>query len=268
MGCQCSQSIKKEEKENENNLLNDIQNGMNINEKPIKNIIKIRPHPKFELFSNQTTKTTSNSKNNNFHEIKNQFNNSFNNQQNILSFQLLQQLNIIRTKPLSYIDIINKYKDNIIKKNNKFYLKIKKYHNTLITLEKGEIAFNECIKKLYLQPSLNPIELNNKLKLDVNIPLNKENISIDYYTSLEFTEKIIDNKLKLLDDNFEIIGFHYDKSLNDPELSAVLQLIDDTGNEYSRRKNILNQKVKYVGISVVNLKDDVYCYYLLFACNK
>jgi hypothetical protein len=267
MGCQCSQSIKKEEKQNENILLNNIQNGMNIDEKPMTNIIKIRPFSKFESFSNQNTKVTSNSKNNNY-ELKNQFNNSFNNQQNILSFQLLQQINIIRTNPLSYIDIINKYKDKIIQKNNKFYLNVKKCHNTLITLEKGEIAFNECIKKLYLQPSLEPIELNNKLKLDVNIPLNNENISIDYYTSLEFMKKIIENKLKLLDDNFEIIGFHYDKSLNDPELSAVLQLIDDTGNEYSRRKNILNQKVKYVGISVVNLKDDVYCYYLLFACNK
>ncbi len=267
MGCQSSQSIKKEEKQNENILLNNIQNGMNIDEKPMTNIIKIRPFSKFESFSNQNTKVTSNSKNNNY-ELKNQFNNSFNNQQNILSFQLLQQINIIRTNPLSYIDIINKYKDKIIQKNNKFYLNVKKCHNTLITLEKGEIAFNECIKKLYLQPSLEPIELNNKLKLDVNIPLNNENISIDYYTSLEFMKKIIENKLKLLDDNFEIIGFHYDKSLNDPELSAVLQLIDDTGDDYSRRKNILNKKVKYVGISVVNLKENVYCYYLLFACNK
>ena len=267
MGCQCSQSIKKEEKQNENILLNNIQNGMNIDEKPMTNIIKIRPFSKFESFSNQNTKVTSNSKNNNY-ELKNQFNNSFNNQQNILSFQLLQQINIIRTNPLSYIDIINKYKDKIIQKNNKFYLNVKKCHNTLITLEKGEIAFNECIKKLYLQPSLEPIELNNKLKLDVNIPLNNENISIDYYTSLEFMKKIIENKLKLLDDNFEIIGFHYDKSLNDPELSAVLQLIDDTGDDYSRRKNILNKKVKYVGISVVNLKENVYCYYLLFAFNK
>ena len=73
MGCQCSQSIKKEEKQNENNF--DVQNGMNINEKPISKIIKIRPHSKFESYSNQNTKITSNSKNNNFHEPKNQFNN-------------------------------------------------------------------------------------------------------------------------------------------------------------------------------------------------
>ncbi len=267
MGCQCSQSIKKEEKQNENILLNNIQNGMNIDEKPMTNIIKIRPFSKFESFSNQNTKVTSNSKNNNY-ELKNQFNNSFNNQQNILSFQLLQQINIIRTNPLSYIDIINKYKENIIEKNNKYYLKSNKYLNTLILLEKGESEFNECIKLLYLQESLEPIELNNKLKLDVNIPLNNENLSIDYYTSLEFIEKIINNKIKLLEDNFEIIGFHYDKSLNDPELSVVLQLVDDTGNEKSRRKNILNKKVKYVGISALNLKENIYCYYLLFACDK
>ena len=264
MGCQCIQNVKKEEKDNENNFVNDFQNGTNINENISSNIIKIRNiNQKFDSFSNQATKS-SYSKNNNIIDLKR----SFNNNQNLLIFQILEQINIIRTNPLSYIDIINKYKDKIIQKNNKFYLNVKKCHNTLITLEKGEIAFNECIKKLYLQPSLEPIELNNKLKLDVNIPLNNENISIDYYTSLEFTEKIIDNKLKLLDDNFEIIGFHYDKSLNDPELSAVLQLIDDTGDDYSRRKNILNKKVKYVGISVVNLKENVYCYYLLFACNK
>ena len=264
MGCQCIQNVKKEEKDNENNFVNDFQNGTNINENISSNIIKIRNiNQKFDSFSNQATKS-SYSKNNNIIDLKH----SFNNNQNLLIFQILEQINIIRTNPLSYIDIINKYKENIIEKNNKYYLKSNKYLNTLILLEKGESEFNECIKLLYLQESLEPIELNNKLKLDVNIPLNNENLSIDYYTSLEFIEKIINNKIKLLEDNFEIIGFHYDKSLNDPELSVVLQLVDDTGNEKSRRKNILNKKVKYVGISALNLKENIYCYYLLFACDK
>ena len=264
MGCQCIQNVKKEEKDNENNFVNDFQNGTNINENISSNIIKIRNiNQKFDSFSNQATKS-SYSKNNNIIDLKH----SFNNNQNLLIFQILEQINIIRTNPLSYIDIINKYKENIIEKNNKYYLKSNKYLNTLILLEKGESEFNECIKLLYLQESLEPIELNHKLKLDVNIPLNNENLSIDYYTSLEFIEKIINNKIKLLKDNFEIIGFHYDKSLNDPELSVVLQLIDDTGNEKSRRKNILNKKVKYVGISALNLKENIYCYYLLFACDK
>lgn len=264
MGCQCIQNVKKEEKDNENNFVNDFQNGTNINENISSNIIKIRNiNQKFDSFSNQATKS-SYSKNNNIIDLKH----SFNNNQNLLIFQILEQINIIRTNPLSYIDIINKYKENIIEKNNKYYLKSNKYLNTLILLEKGESEFNECIKLLYLQESLEPIELNHKLKLDVNIPLNNENLSIDYYTSLEFIEKIINNKIKLLEDNFEIIGFHYDKSLNDPELSVVLQLVDDTGNEKSRRKNILNKKVKYVGISALNLKENIYCYYLLFACDK
>ena len=264
MGCQCIQNVKKEEKDNENNFVNDFQNGTNINENISSNIIKIRNiNQKFDSFSNQATKS-SYSKNNNIIDLKH----SFNNNQNLLIFQILEQINIIRTNPLSYIDIINKYKENIIEKNNKYYLKSNKCLNTLILLEKGKSEFNECIKLLYLQESLEPIELNNKLKLDVNIPLNNENLSIDYYTSLEFIEKIINNKIKLLEDNFEIIGFHYDKSLNDPELSVVLQLIDDTGNEKSRRKNILNKKVKYVGISALNLKENIYCYYLLFACDK
>lgn len=264
MGCQCIQNVKKEEKDNENNFVNDFQNGTNINENISSNIIKIRNiNQKFDSFSNQATKS-SYSKNNNIIDLKY----SFNNNQNLLIFQILEQINIIRTNPLSYIDIINKYKENIIEKNNKYYLKSNKYLNTLILLEKGESEFNECIKLLYLQESLEPIELNHKLKLDVNIPLNNENLSIDYYTSLEFIEKIINNKIKLLEDNFEIIGFHYDKSLNDPELSVVLQLVDDTGNEKSRRKNILNKKVKYVGISALNLKENIYCYYLLFACDK
>ena len=264
MGCQCIQNVKKEEKDNENNFVNDFQNGTNINENISSNIIKIRNiNQKFDSFSNQATKS-SYSKNNNIIDLKH----SFNNNQNLLIFQILEQINIIRTNPLSYIDIINKYKENIIEKNNKYYLKSNKYLNTLILLEKGESEFNECIKLLYLQESLEPIELNHKLKLDVNIPLNNENLSIDYYTSLEFIEKIINNKIKLLEDNFEIIGFHYDKSLNDPELSVVLQLIDDTGNEKSRRKNILNKKVKYVGISALNLKENIYCYYFLFACDK
>ena len=264
MGYQCIQNVKKEEKDNENNFVNDFQNGTNINENISSNIIKIRNiNQKFDSFSNQATKS-SYSKNNNIIDLKH----SFNNNQNLLIFQILEQINIIRTNPLSYIDIINKYKENIIEKNNKYYLKSNKYLNTLILLEKGESEFNECIKLLYLQESLEPIELNHKLKLDVNIPLNNENLSIDYYTSLEFIEKIINNKIKLLEDNFEIIGFHYDKSLNDPELSVVLQLVDDTGNEKSRRKNILNKKVKYVGISALNLKENIYCYYLLFACDK
>jgi hypothetical protein len=86
MGCQCIQNVKKEEKDNENNFVNDFQNGTNINENISSNIIKIRNiNQKFDSFSNQATKS-SYSKNNNIIDLKY----SFNNNQNLLIFQILE----------------------------------------------------------------------------------------------------------------------------------------------------------------------------------
>ena len=77
--------------------------------------------------------------------------------------------------------------------------------------------------------------------------------------------KILNKKYEQIKNEYNILGFHYDICSNNTEISSILQLVDDDiENNLTRRKNILNRNVKYVGISYVNIKENIICYYLLF----
>ena len=69
-------------------------------------------------------------------------------------------------------------------------------------------------------------------------------------------------------DEFTIVGFHYDKSVNNVEVSTVLQIVDDTGANCVRRNNILNRNATHIGISACRMKDNYYCFYLVFGNKK
>ena len=68
--------------------------------------------------------------------------------------------------------------------------------------------------------------------------------------------------------NFTIVGFHYDKSVNNVEVSTVLQIVDATGANCVRRNNILNRNATHIVISACRMKDNYYCFYLVFGNKK
>ena len=166
--------------------------------------------------------------------------------------------------PISIIEKIEMFKSKIIEKDNKILFDCG--NNVYSLLNKGKKAFDDCIKFLSVQIALEPLELNNDLKIDINIEKEEKK---DYYYSFEFIEKILNKKYEQIKNEYNILGFHYDLCSNNTEISSILQLVDDDiENHLTRRNNILNRNVKYVGISYVNIKENIICYYLLFGNKK
>ena len=181
---------------------------------------------------------------------------------NQLIYQLFQHINKIRMNPMSIIEKVEMYKSNIFEKDGQILFDCGNKIYSILT--KGKIAFDDCIRFLSTQKSIEPLELNNDLKIELTIDNELEKNIVSY----EFIEKILKKKFEELKDKYIILGFHYDICSDNTEISSILQIVDDTKNKFSRRKNILNNKVKYVGISYVYIKENIICYYLLFGNKK
>ena len=259
MGCNC-QKCKKEDI-NEEKDLRQIENGMNNQTTEQKYI---------EFNSKDSGNNTSRSPLTvrNFKHYAPKYQKELSNMNyitNNLSFSLYEIINKLRTNPIHFIDKIKIYKEKIIRKDYQFLLPIAK--EIFITLNRGPKAFDETIEYLNKVEPMNCLIMKNELKVNVD-ENNSENYEEVNFTSFSFLEKIIKEKKKELEKNnqkYKIEGFHYDKSTDNPEISLILQIVDDNMGDCSRRKNLLNPKFTYIGISTVNIKDNVFCYYMLFA---
>ena len=182
-----------------------------------------------------------------------------------LSFSLYELINKTRTNPKSFIDTIKIWKEKIVYKNNQYLLPIS--NEIYISLNKGVNAFDECITYLNQLEPMNSLIMKEELSINIEDNI-KENYEESNYTSFSFFEKVIKIKKKELEKNnkkYKISGFHYDKSCDNPECSLVLQIVDDNMGDLSRRKNLLNPYFTYIGITTVIIKENVFCYYCLFA---
>ena len=171
--------------------------------------------------------------------------------------QLLCEINKARTNPKKIIEHLLKYKNNIHQVKNSFYLKADDKNN--IRLYKGYKSFEDCESFLNNQMSLEPLKINNEL----NLPfphMQKSFCDKEHYLTKELTKKAIEVEKSQL----SIINFHYDISIGNPELSVLLQIVDDTNSRMQRRKNIFNEKCKYIGITVGQLKEGLFCFYFVF----
>ena len=262
MGCNC-QKCKKEDI-NEEKDLRQIENGMN-NQTTEQKYIEFNSKDS----GNNTSRTPLTVRN--FKHYAPKYQKELSNMNyitNNLSFSLYEIINKIRANPKCFIDKIKSYKDKIIKKDYQFLLPIAK--EIFITLNRGPKAFDEAIEFLNKIEPMNSLIIKNELKINIEDNIN-ENFDEMTFTSFSFLEKIIKSKKKELEKNkkkFKIEGFHYDKSTDNAEISAILQIVDDNMGDYSRRKNLLNPNITYIGISVVNIKESVFCYYMLFANTK
>lgn len=190
-----------------------------------------------------------------------------NNSPNPFDLDMLREINLIRTSPLTYSDKIKdfmKFINTDDKNNRKFILVNKK---TKLNLLKGEEAFLNCLEilseldnKLKSQKTfLRELELRDELKFPFPFDEPEKCISKEY---------IKETLLKLKSSmgfNFKMKGFHYDLSTNDPEISTVLQIVDDNNSFGKRRNMLLDETIKYIGINIGKLKDNLFCIYMVFA---
>ena len=175
---------------------------------------------------------------------------------------MLKIINQARTNPLSLIDKIEHLKHNIYynKVHHSHYLQVE---DQRILLHKGIESFDNCIsylKSLSTQPPVKPLVPKEELKMP--FPSHCSSICIE----ANYLKNLILLKSSEIEPQYTILDFHYDICVCDSEISTLLQIVDDTDDNYQRRKNIFNINAHFIGISEGKLHDNkLSCYYLLFA---
>ena len=189
--------------------------------------------------------------------ISNQDNNDNNESKEKKSFSptdnyskyLLEQINKIRVDPQSFIGVIEDSKANIIKHNDEFIYKDK----ISVALFEGEPAFDEAIEYLKNTESMGKLEYSPELT--AQLPQNVKEIK----DKNDLRKKVE----KMLEKGYYIKSYWKD-IIKDPEISFLLMIVDDkSSNGGMRRRDILNPKMKYIGISSTKINRNFVCYITL-----
>jgi hypothetical protein len=172
---------------------------------------------------------------------------------------MLKEFNFAREDPQRYAEKLKSY-TSYIKYNHRTNQTVFSIPKMIkINLSNGKDAFDKCINILRGYNELPLLELRE----DLAFPFPSE--QVDLCTSKDYlTSKFLEMNMRLKD-KYTIVGFHYDINVNDPEISTLLQIVDDNNSNGQRRKQILDKNVKYVGISMGVLRDNIVCIYVVFA---
>ena len=154
---------------------------------------------------------------------------------------LLEQINKIRTDPKSFIGVIEDAKDNI--KINKEGICYYKSNKLKVCLNEGESAFNDSIEFLKNCQPMEPLEFSPSLIPDLPTTVNEMN-NINY---LKISIK------KMMNDGLKINSY-WRNVIKDPEICFLLMIVDDSDKSKGmKRVDILNPKMKYIGLSSVEI---------------
>ena len=154
---------------------------------------------------------------------------------------LLEQINKIRIDPKSFIGVIEDAKDNI--KINKEGICYYKSNKLKVCLNEGESAFNDSIEFLKNCQPMEPLEFSPSLIPDLPTTVNEMN-NINY---LKISIK------KMMNDGLKINSY-WRNVIKDPEICFLLMIVDDSDKSKGmKRVDILNPKMKYIGLSSVEM---------------
>ena len=154
---------------------------------------------------------------------------------------LLEQINKIRADPKSFIGVIEDAKDNI--KINKEGICYYKSNKLKVCLNEGESAFNDSIEFLKNCQPMEPLEFSPSLIPDLPTTVNEMN-NINY---LKISIK------KMMNDGLKINSY-WRNVIKDPEICFLLMIVDDSDKSKGmKRVDILNPKMKYIGLSSVEI---------------
>ena len=163
---------------------------------------------------------------------------------------LLEQINKIRIDPQSFIGVIKDAKANIKKYKYGGYI----YEGRLkIALTSGEAAFNETIEYLKNLDSMEILEFCPLITIPV--PQTEDDIKEANYLKTKVDD--------MINDGINVKSFWRDV-IKDPQISFLLMIVDDNGTRKGmRRKDILNPKMKYIGITSTEINGKFACYITL-----
>ena len=170
---------------------------------------------------------------------------------------MIKEFNEARTTPRSYITKIKSHMKYI-----KRFQGLTVYDNDdypKVILNKGDSAFTECIKVLDKHRSIPELKYNEDIA--VKVP-----DKVDEMNNKEKLAESILAKRNEIRDRYTGLSFHYDNSYLDAEVSALLQIVDDTNTNSKRRNNILSLYHEYIGVSIgKNTINGRYMIYITFA---
>lgn len=156
------------------------------------------------------------------------------------SQRIFEIINNIRENPSVYANeiensIIN-IREEVSKKDGENKIVYKQ--RVKVALNRGEIAFEEAAKELREMTPCEPLEFKNEICIP--LPENEEDIRNSEY---------LKEQVKLIRETNKIDVFYKDL-IKDPEVSALLMIVDDSNkNPGRKRQAVLDKKFKYIGIS-------------------
>lgn len=157
----------------------------------------------------------------------------------------------------NYMQLIRREKKEIILEvmQNNFIAK-----NRLVT---GKPAFREAIKHLQY---LNEEKINFKrleFVEDLKIPFPYRDV--EKAKNFSFIKKQYEKLKEKFKGKYELTNFHFDISYKNPEISTIMQIVDDSFGSKKRQSNILDKYNKYIGISYGEIGNDRIIIYYVFA---
>ena len=164
------------------------------------------------------------------------YSNLYDEPHDVFSYYIFKRFNSIRRNPQKYVKIINESKSKITyDKHGRLIFK----SNVKVALISGEKAFDDAIEFLKLTQPMEKLIYNPKM--NINIPKDENDIKDKIYLKNEVEKK---KKDKI---NIKIYWKDY---ISDAETCFILSIVDDSKLRIgSKREDILNPKIKFIGIS-------------------
>lgn len=164
---------------------------------------------------------------------------------------IFDKINEVRQNPQFLIPLIKEAK-NYIKSDNQGHVFFKR-DKTKIFLNRGEQAFDETIS------FLSECQPMPKLKFFPNIVVNPPEEEYDLHDN-EYIKK----EVKMIESSgYKVKSFWKERSKN-PEIAFLFMIIDDNSkNNPLKRIDILDEKMKYIGISSATIEKSFGCYITL-----
>jgi hypothetical protein len=128
-----------------------------------------------------------------------------------------------------------------------------------IALTKGRVAFMDSVYHLNTLSPIHPLSLSQELTILIN---EEEEEEKEKLLDKKYMSEAIFNLKKLI--KVKNISFHYDYGSSNPEISGVIQVVDDNNSNFFRRNNILNPKFNFVGISISQIRKKKFLVYCTF----
>lgn len=152
---------------------------------------------------------------------------------------LFSYLNLARTKPEKFKDLIKKYIDDI-QEDPVPYIDLEAKTNGPVQLYKGKKAFIATATLFSQRNGMRPLKYDAELEIEC-----KEDSQV---TGLRFITKVINDKVASLKGKYSRYYVNVSIDLLDPELDAVLQVVDDKKGS-NRKNNIFSKEITHVGIT-------------------